>query len=99
MADAGSAATFENIQKSNEVCVDIGVRIDEGVTNARLPRQMHHVGKSMLGKKRGDAVPIREVEFCESKAVRDAQLFQPRLFQNRIVIRIEVVEGDNPAPL
>ena len=41
-------AAFEDRREAGEIGVDIGKRIDQGMTNAGLRRQVHDIGKTML---------------------------------------------------
>ena len=43
-------ATFQHIDETFEVGVDIGMRMIDRMTHARLRREMDHPGKPVLGE-------------------------------------------------
>ena len=46
--DLRMAATFQNVQKSFDVAVRIGMRVHQGIAHTRLRRQMDHAPDRLL---------------------------------------------------
>ena len=92
-------AAFENIGEADEIGIHIGVRIDQRMAHAGLRREMHHERKAMLREQGRHAGAIGEIELDKAKAVELGQLRQPRVFQLRIVISVQIVEPDNLAAI
>jgi hypothetical protein len=88
-------AAFQNIGEADQVGVDIGVRISERVSHARLRRQMNDDGKAMPRKQCRHRHAIRHIKHFELKARVVAQNIEPSRLQPWIVIGIEIVEPHN----
>ena len=56
---------------------------------------MDDVGKAVLGKQRGHAFAVGEVELGKLEAIGFCQLGEARLLQLRIVIVVHIIEADH----
>ena len=90
-------AAFENVSEADQVRIDIGVRIDQRVAHAGLRREMHDMGEPMLGKQGRHAGAVGEIEPDEAEAGKLCEFGEPRVFQRRIVIGVEIVDADDGA--
>ncbi len=91
-------AAFEDIQKADDVGIDVLVGMVEGVAHAGLGGQMDDIVRPQLGKQFFHAAPVGQVEPPERKSGKLPQLVEPGLLQRRVVIVVEVVEaGDGHA--
>ena len=97
MPAAVMAAAFQDVGEAGEVGVDIGIRIGQRVTHAGLRAEMHDVRKAVLGEQLRHGGAVGEIAFDELEARQFGELGEPRLFQFRIVIGVEIVEADDAA--
>ena len=94
------SASFENMQKANDVAFDVAMRMGHGIAHASLRRKVNDPWKTLHPEERFDRRSIREVELDESKPGVAPQPLQPGCLEGRIVVRVHVVESDNlVAPL
>src|SRR5579862_1471090 len=89
------AAAFEDIGEADQVCIDVGIRIDGRMGDAGLRGKMQHVAEVLPGKQRGHRAAVREIALMEMERRAVLELGQPRLLQARVVIGVEVVEAMN----
>ena len=89
------AAAFEHVEEAGDIRLDIGVRIDQRMPHSRLRGEMHHLRKPPGGEQRGHFRPIGDVEPLEAEAREGGELFQPRLLEPHVVVRIEIVDADD----
>ena len=99
MAAFDGAATLEHVEEAGQVCIDIGVRIDQRIAHTGLRREMHHIGELMRGEQLGHFGTICDIERLEAKRRKAAQLGEPRLLERGIVVVIEIVDPDDRASL
>ena len=88
-------ASLQNIGEADQIGVDIGVRISERVSHARLRGQMDDHGKPIPREQRRYRHAIRHIEPFELKARVVAQDIEPGGLQPRIIIGIEIVDPDD----
>jgi hypothetical protein len=62
MLDAVVAAAFENIDETDHVAVDVGMRILQRVAHAGLGGEIDHALRALDGEQIGDAGPVGDVE-------------------------------------
>ena len=92
-------AAFENIEESHEIAVRIGVRLSERVSHARLAREVNNVGKTMFTEQRRNHAAVGEVDLLETECCERRELGEPRPFEARVIIRIEVIDADHGTAL
>ena len=66
MLDFKVAASFENVVESDEVALDVSIRIRDGVADASLSREIHDDSEVVLFKEGVDGGLVREIFFEES---------------------------------
>src|SRR6266702_5466306 len=85
-------ASLQNIGETDQVGVDIGVRISKQVSHARLRGQMDDHGKPIPREQRRYRNAIRHIEPFELEARVVAKDIEAGRLQPRIVIGVEIVD-------
>ena len=67
-------AAFQDIDEPHQIAVDIGIRIDDGIADTGLGRQMNHELEGFFFKKGGDTFPVDEVHPDKAEP---AVIFEP----------------------
>src|ERR1700731_4821269 len=93
MSRLGVPTAFQDIEEAGEVCVRVGVRIDQRVAHARLGGEMDHVLEAVLREQLRHPGAVGEVELDEMEGRIFAKLVEPRLLERRVIIGVEVVEA------
>jgi hypothetical protein len=92
-------AAFQDVQKSLEIGVDIGLRLIDRMPNAGLRRKMDHPGKSVFCEQVGGRRPVCEVDLLEGEARIAAQNAETSALQGGIIVAVDVVQSDDAAPI
>ena len=95
MLDAVVAAAFQDVQEAGDIAGDVDVGVFGGVADAGLGGKMHDPLGLVLGEGGLDRSAIGEISGDMGVAGQRQQPIQPRLFQSRVVIVVEVVEADD----
>ena len=97
--DPGVPAALEEIDKADQVGVDVGVRVDQGIADPGLGGQVHHRIKTVLVEQLC-RWPLRSASsrLTWVKPLALGQGCHARLFQLRIIVVIEIVETDDLGP-
>ena len=88
-------ASLQNIGEADQIGVDIGVRISERVSHARLRGQMDDHGKPIPREQRRYRHAIRHIKPFELEARVVAKDIEPGRLQPRIVIGVEIIDPDD----
>src|SRR5207245_3834705 len=80
------------IEESEDVAVDVSVRILHRIAHAGLGGQVDDPLRAPLAKEAGHLRVIGDVDQDELELVEVAELIESGLFQLRIVVRIEIVD-------
>ena len=80
MFDLVMAAAFENVAKTDQVALDIGVRVAQRVTYAGLSRQMDDALESFVGEQRAQRRGIGDVHAQEAEVGVRFKAIQPGQF-------------------
>ena len=75
-------AALQHIEETDQIGVDIGVRVGERMAHARLRREMNHDRESIGLKQGRHAGTVREVELLERKSLVRLQFAEPGAFFN-----------------
>src|SRR5215831_4732470 len=86
-------ATLEDVEKARNIGIDIGMRIDQGMTHAGLRGDVHDGRKAMRRKQRRYGFALANVHLDEFEIGEHLELREPSLLKPRIVIGIEVIEA------
>lgn len=92
------AAGLEHIEESDEVALEVGARVLDGVADARLGGEVHHDIEAVLGEQALDEGCIAQVAAHEGEAavgVGLGQHAQARVLDAGVVIAVKVVETDD----
>ena len=89
------AATFEDIAETDQVGIDVGVRIFDGITDTGLGGQMHDGIETMFAEQLCHPVTINDIQLLELKCFVLLATFEARLFQGYIVVIVQIVDAIN----
>ena len=90
-----AAGRLQQHDLSLDIAAQIGVRIDQRVSNAGLGRQVHDpVDPAFLGEQLRDGVAIGDIEAPEGEAGPALKSGQPGFLQPDVVVVIQVVDAD-----
>ena len=93
------AAGLQNVIEANDVGLDVGIRVGDGITNASLGRQIHHHLGLITGKHVVDEGAVRNVAQNELKAGFGMQgdflldLLQTPVLDGHVVVVGTVIHG------
>ena len=90
--------TFEHGQKADDVGVDIALGVFEAVADPGLGPEVDDAARGVGGEQGGHARAVGEIEGVVAIARFGQQAVEPRLFQGRVVIVVEVVDADHRLP-
>lgn len=96
--DRVMAAGLEHIEESDEVALEVGARVLDGVADARLGGEVHNDVETVLGEQPLDEGGIAQVAANEGEAAFGISLCkhaQTRMLDARVVVAVEVVEADD----
>lgn len=92
------AAGLEHVEEADEVALEVGTRILDGVAHARLGGEVHHDVEAVLGEQALDEGGVAQVAAHEGEAavgVGLGQHAQARVLDAGVVVAVEVVEADD----
>lgn len=92
------AAGLKHVEEADEVALEVGTRILDGVAHARLGGEVHHDVEAVLGEQALDEGGIAQVAAHEGEAavgVGLGQHAQARVLDAGVVVAVEVVEADD----
>lgn len=92
------AAGLEHVEEADEVALEVGARVLDGVAHARLGGEVHHDVEAVLGEQALDEGGIAQVAAHEGEAavgVGLGQHAQARVLDAGVVVAVEVVEADD----
>ncbi len=89
------AAAFEYIKKALNICVNIGMRVNQRVTNARLCSKINHSLRSMLLKECGHAFLVFDTEAYICEIIESLAARKASLLKTNIIIIVKVINANN----
>lgn len=98
MLDRVVAAGLEHVEEADEVALEVGTRVLNGVADARLGGEVHHDVEAVLGEQALDEGGIAQIAAHERKTalgVGVAQHAQARVLDAGVIVAVEVVEADD----
>ena len=98
MLDRMVAACLEDVKEADEVALQVGARVLDGVAYARLGGEVHNDVEAALSEQALDEGGVAQVAANESKAavgVGLGQHAQARVLDAGVVVAVEVVESDD----
>ena len=98
MLDVVVSTAFQYVRETDEVGLDVGVRVNERISHPCLRRKMHHALKTFGGEKRLHAGGIGHIHLDEAKIWEAAELRQPGMLEVNVVVVVEVIDTDHFIP-
>ena len=95
MLHAAMSAPFEDVQKADQITVDVRVRIGDRIAYAGLRREMNDPVKSLRDEQRLKPTAIAELHAHKTKARSTTQPSEACVFERRVVVVVHVVESDD----
>src|SRR6267154_265634 len=92
--DAVMAASLDDVQKAGYIAGDIDVRIFDRIAHARLSGEMDYAAEVLRREQGLDAAAIDQIALDEAKLLVPLQYIEPRSFEARIVVIVQVIEPD-----
>ena len=89
------AAAFENIGETDDIALDVSVRILQGIANAGLGGQVDDLVELLVGKQLVHAGTVGHVELDEAEAGQRSQALQTALLERDFVVIVQIVEADD----
>ena len=92
------AACLEDVEEADEVALEVGARVLDGVADARLCGEVHHYIEAVLGEQALDEGGVAQVAAHEGEAAVCVGLgkhAQARVLDAGVVVAVEVVETDD----
>lgn len=95
------AAGFQDVIEADEIALDVGIGVGDGVANASLGRQIHYNFRVKFGENVVNGIPVGDVTLNERpggfRVLRGAgfNLCQPPVLDGHIVIVVQVVDTHN----
>ena len=92
------AAGLKDVEEADEVALEVGTRVLDGVAHARLGGEVNHDVEAVLSEQALDEGGIAQVAANEGEAavrVGFGQHAQARVLDAGVVVAVEVVEADN----
>ena len=98
MLDRVVAAGLKHIEEADEVALQVGARVLDGVADARLGGEVHHDVEAVLCEQALDEGGVAQVAAHEGEAavcVGPGQHAEARVLDAGVVVAVEVVEADD----
>jgi hypothetical protein len=95
MLSAGVPAPLEDVEKANDIAVDVHMRILERVAHAGLGREMDDALRPFALEELCHSPSVGNVELDEPETGLRCKLRQPGLLQGNIVVVVEIVQPEN----
>lgn len=92
------AAGLEHVEEADEVALEVGARVLDGVADSRLGGEVHHDVEAVLGEQPLDEGGVAQVAAHEGEATLGVGLgkhAQTRVLDTGVVVAVEVVEADD----
>src|SRR5829696_935324 len=99
MFDARVAACLEHVHECGEIRIDIGLRVLQRVSHARLCGEVNHPTRRMPREQLLDTRPIREVDPLEPEKRTLLQDAQTRILKTNVVVLVHDVGAYDRPPL
>lgn len=95
MLHTGMATPFQNVHESDDVAINIGIRILQGIAHPRLSRKVNDPIKLLLIKKCHHGLAINHVHLYKAESGVGSESLQPGLFQIDIVVIVQIIQPDH----
>src|SRR5215217_7978123 len=98
MLDLVMPAAFQDIGETDDIGVDVIMRMIEGVAHAGLRGEMDNSLRTFFGEQRRQRRSIGDILLDEAKPVAAVELFQAGKLQPNIIIVVEIVYARDLMP-
>jgi hypothetical protein len=98
MLDGIVAASLEDVHEPDDVRVDVGVRVLQGVANAGLGGEVHDAVEPLAREERRDGRAVGDVEVLEPETFVRTQSREPSFLERHVVVVAQRIEPDNGIP-
>ena len=88
-------APFEDMQRANNVALDIGVRIFYGVADTGLCRKMHDFLKVLFRKQFLYGIAILQIDTRHFEIVKVVENRRPGLFEADVIVVVKIIQTDD----
>jgi len=88
-------AALEDVHKTDQIRVDIGVWVLKRVPDPGLCAEVHHTVKTLRPKQLSHPVTVRQIQRYKPEAVKGLQLPEPGLLETDLVEVVQVVGPHN----
>lgn len=98
MLDRVVTAGLKDVEEADEVALEVGARVIDGVADARLSGKVHNDVEAVLSEQALDEGGVAQVAAHEGEAavcVGLSQHAEARLLDAGVVVAVEVVEADD----
>jgi len=95
MLNAGVPASFEDVEKADDVAVDVHVGILEGVAHARLSRKVNDALRPFAREEIRYPASVGDIELYEPESGVRREPREARLLQGNVVVVVEIIEAEN----
>ena len=95
MRDAAMAAAFQHIAEADEVGVDIGLGMLDGVAYASLSCEMDHMARPVAGEDISGGGAISQGQALEAEAGMAEEPGEAGLLEAHVIIGVEIVDADD----
>lgn len=92
------AACLKDVEEADEVALEVGARVLDGVADTGLGREVHHDVEAVLREQALDEGGVAQVAAHEGEAavcVGLGQHAEARVLDAGVVVAVEVVEADD----
>lgn len=92
------AAGLEHVEEADEVALEVGARVLDGIAHARLGRQVNHNIEAVLGEQALDEGGVAQIAANKGEAtvgVGLGQHAQACVLDAGVVVAVEIVEADD----
>ena len=92
------AASFEDIEKANDIRINIGTRMVDAVTHSGLSCQIYNNIRLKRFEYAINSFFIRQITFDKGKPWKLMENIQPAFFQRNIIIIVKVIQTKDGGP-
>lgn len=92
------AAGLEHVEEADEVALEVGAWVLDGIADSRLGSEVHHDVEAVLGEQPLDEGGVAQVAANEGETAVGVDLSkhaQTRVLDTGVVVAVEVVKADN----
>ena len=89
------AATFKNVGEANDIALDVGKRVLDGVAHTGLRSEIHHSLRSMRSERIFDSFFVGQINTQVNVILMIGMSSQSRFFDGRVVVVVVIVDAND----